>query len=408
MGCTSSAQRPPHAAAGATAALRRAPRQTGPLPAVPASAPHDRITAVVVHWNPQRYRRRAQLFNACVERLAETKYRLARRGGPFGLNVIAVELVYGDLASELALDRVRHLVTVIERRVPERQVMWSKEQLVNLALRSLPADEEFAAWIDGDITFASDAWVEAAVRTLRASPTAFGQLWETCDMLGPKGQKLSAVTSFARQHAWGKTFRPRGNKDPEYWHPGFAWCATLRALRATDYLIDKTLGSADLHMAMALVGLVAQTVPDGVSAQYRSNIEQWQDRARAANLQMVLVPGRITHSWHGKLQNRQYMERWRVVVENNFDPSVDLVMDENLGLYLWSETVAQEMIDATSDYFLKRQEDSDELDAGEGQGGGGSPAGSANSQSLGDDGRLAAWDPAVDPLAATDFWSGYA
>ena len=48
-------------------------------------------------------------------------------------------------------------VQMIRRTVPAEQVMWSKEQLINLAIRNLPKDEKYVAWIDSDVAFADDS-----------------------------------------------------------------------------------------------------------------------------------------------------------------------------------------------------------------------------------------------------------
>jgi len=430
MGCGSSthagALAAPRAHAGPVRPGPRGPRPAA-LPVTADAAPRNRLTCIVVHWNPQRYQRRARLFNECVERLAETKVRLARAAAArrvpadlaVGLNVVAVELVYGDLPSELALDRVANAVRVIQRRLPERHVMWAKEQLINLALRSLPADEEHVAWLDGDIGFESDAWVEETVRVLRADPLGFGQPWDTCTMLGPNNERLERVTSFSKQHSYGKKYR--------------AWCTTTQALRKVNGLIEKTLGSADLHMAASVLGLADLSIPSEISAAYRDSILQWQSRALEAGLRLVVVPNqRIHHFFHGAMRNRQYVGRWRVLVEHEYDPARDVEWRPDLGLYVWSDAAPQDMIDATCEYFRGRREDSDAMDQAGPEGDderhhphhdggdhhhgdhhhderGGDDRGDGGSSGTPDDGRGLAFDPPVDPLTALpEYWNGYA
>ena len=169
-----------------------------------ADSTQERLTVIVVHYNPQQFKRRAELVNQCLSRLAETRKRL--RDSSVGLNIIGVELIYGERSSEITL---LDGVNLMQRYVPEKQVMWSKEQLVNLAIRNLPADEKFVAWIDSDVEFVNDppTWVAQTIEVLSKQPLAFAQLWTTCDMLGKDGTKKKGLTfsSFAAQKEKGKT-----------------------------------------------------------------------------------------------------------------------------------------------------------------------------------------------------------
>jgi len=314
-----------------------------------------RLTVIIVHYNPQHYKRRAQLVNECLQRLTRTKARLS---SPRTLEIVAVELTYGHHKPEiLPVDDVR----IIRRNVPERQVMWSKEQLINLAIRSLPQDDEYIAWIDSDIGFTDDSWVSKAILALSRHPLAFGQLWTTCDMLGPDGRRQEGMTmtSFAQQRAAGKTYVSTSNRQvDEYWHPGFAWIATRRALEATGGLIDRTLGSADRHMAMSFLGRAAETVPENVHTSYKKQVLEWQQKVNEHGIEFIVVPVHIQHFWHGPMRRRLYMERWDVLAKHKYDPYRYLQWNPGDSLYYWSEECPDELMEDVMDYFEHRQEDS--------------------------------------------------
>lgn len=186
----------------------------------------------------------------------------------------------------------------------------------------MAADAKYVAWIDSDIAFENDDWVKDSIAVLSKHDNAFGQLWKTCDMLGPGDDKhenpetLMTVTSFSAQHASGKDYSSRHNTDQEYWHPGFAWIATISAVKKVNGLIDKTLGSADRHMAMSFLGLAVETVPDGISETYLDQVLQWQDCVANAGIELVNVPCHISHYWHGPMRRRLYMERWKILVQH--------------------------------------------------------------------------------------------
>jgi hypothetical protein len=269
--------------------------------------PSNRIAIIVPYFNPAQYARRDQLYMECLERLLQTALRLESKGNDCGLHIVAVALAYGSAPGILDRCFVDHAdverhVTRVELRLPEKDIMWSKEQLINIGISRLPKGEKFVGWIDGDVEFGSyqdqDAWVASAVATLRKSGRAFGQLWETAEFLGSDGKVVQTFTSFCAQHNRGKKYEQVSNKDPNYWHPGFAWCATMSALRAMgpfpgNPLLDRTLGSADLHMAMALLGRVVETIPPDMSTAYKQFVLDWEKRARTKPFNIVAVPGKL-------------------------------------------------------------------------------------------------------------------
>ena len=100
----------------------------------------ERLSVIVVHYNPQQFKRRAELVNQCLQRLADTRHRL--QNSTASLNIIGVELIYGERSSEIAMIDG---VNLIQKYVPEKQVMWSKEQvggLANILLKSISENSD--------------------------------------------------------------------------------------------------------------------------------------------------------------------------------------------------------------------------------------------------------------------------
>jgi len=322
----------------------------------PVNSTGERLTVIVVHYNPQQFKRRAEVVNQCLQRLADTRQRI--QNSSVSLNIIGVELIYGERSSEITMIDG---VNLVQRYVPEKQVMWSKEQLVNLAIRSLRADEKYVAWIDSDVEFVDDSWVKMTIDKLSEEPLAFAQLWTTCDMLGRDGNKKKGMTfnSFTAQKEKGKSYISVSNrKVDDYWHPGFAWAATMEALKRTDYLIDKTLGSADRHMAMAFLERAAETVPENMDQTYRNQVMDWQQKVVDNKIALKVVPTHIKHHWHGKLKNRQYMRRWDLLTKHKFNPTKHLKWNKGTGLYDWDDDCPLDLLEEIMEYFGNRQEDS--------------------------------------------------
>ena len=67
------------------------------------------------------------------------------------------------------------------------------------------------------------------------------------------------------------------------------------------------------------------------------------------------VPGQIEHLYHGTRANRQYVERWRRLAAENFNPRMD-VREPDDGPLKWSSD-KPELHRLVRKYFHERRED---------------------------------------------------
>jgi hypothetical protein len=105
-----------------------------------------------------------------------------------------------------------------------------------------------------------------------------------------------------------------------------------------------------------MIGHVDKSIPAGVSDSYKKMIQHWQIRANALKQNIGYVEGLLIHHWHGKKRDRRYWDRWKILVENKFDPMTDIHRDFQ-GLYQLSEHKPG-LRDGIMHYFQSRNEDS--------------------------------------------------
>jgi hypothetical protein len=67
------------------------------------------------------------------------------------------------------------------------------------------------------------------------------------------------------------------------------------------------------------------------------------------------VDGTIDHWWHGRFTDRKYIERWQIIVNNEFNPDTDIKRDWQ-GLYMFDKPKFR-LRDQIMHYFLQRNED---------------------------------------------------
>jgi len=306
--------------------MRPRPRGTAPRAVGPRV-----LYAIIVMSNPAGYARRVALFNQTRAWLLAEQARLGRAGAATGPGARdragegaggqggGAPRAGGGGGPPLPFARQHHDVAMT---LTSPDVLWAKENLINAAVGVLPADAHYFAWLDADVQLTSRSWVADTLDRLDAEGgAAFVQPWSRAELLGPNGVTVTASPpSFGAQWDAGAPFVAVANTHPAYWHCGFAWATTVPAWRAVGGLLQTTLGSADLHMAMALIGRAAETVPAGQTAEYRAAVLAWQERAAGAHLALGAVPGTLRHFWHGPLAKRRYMERWGVLSSHAFAP----------------------------------------------------------------------------------------
>ena len=310
----------------------------------PISAPLHVITVIE---NPNRYYVRYKLYEAFERMVVDS-----------GAILHTVELALRDRHHEITRpDDPFH----IQLRSPSQ--LWHKENLINIGISRLPADWEYVAWVDADIIFTRPDWVFETLHQLQHYHVV--QMWSHAQDLGPQFQPLGSTKSFMFSYST----EPTMPEDPSnyysgagrIWHPGYAWAARRSAISDLGGLGDiGILGSSDRHMACALIGRVGASLHMNLHPNYKSYWERWQERAEQYVKRNVgYVPGTILHNFHGAKRNRQYSSRWKILIDNKFDPDVDIKKDPQ---NVWQLTDHNwKLRDDIRKYFVERNEDSIDL-----------------------------------------------
>lgn len=310
--------------------------------------------------NPVRYASRYRLFHNFCHQSSTAK-----------IEHWTVEIAYGNRPfSVTSATNPNHL------QLRTTDELWHKENGLNLlfahVLRHRP-DAEYFAWVDADVTFARPDWAEETLQQLQHYDVV--QMFSHCQDLGPKFQPVGGMKNgwvwmyynepLAKVQAMAGAMKTAkgdyGYAKGGYWHPGFAWAARRSALDHAGQLLDTCIvGSADWHMAAALIGEAERTLSAPVHPHYKRDVLRWQERVeRHIHRNIGYVDGVLNHHWHGRKADRFYGDRWRILVDNEFDPDVDLKRDAQ-GLYLLAGNKIRLRDDLRS-YFRARNEDSIDL-----------------------------------------------
>jgi hypothetical protein len=292
------------------------------------------LCAITTVFNPVGYRSRSKLYQNFRERL-----------GKDGIPLYTVELVTGDREFNVTRRSEEHDI-----QLRSDCAIWHKENLINIALKRLPVRYDLVAWLDADIAFARPDWASATKETLERH--SFVQMFSHVLDLGPRFEPLEVREGFVYRYLAGHDHRGTGMGQT-----GYAWAARRDVLEAVGGLLETSiLGSNDYFMAHALFGTLTPEMTRMPGSNYAASLLEWQQRCeRFVGGDVGYVDTTILHYWHGSRKERGYENRWRILVNNQFDPLVDLKRNASGLLELAGGKRA--LRDAIHDYFRSRNED---------------------------------------------------
>lgn len=324
----------------------------------------EQLHVVTVISNPQRYKRRYELYREFAKRVADA-----------GATLWTVELAFGERPHAVTDSSDPHHI-----QVTGSHELWLKENLMNLGVARLPSKWEYVALIDADLNFVRSDWATETIHQLQHHPVV--QMYSEVSHLSPLYESLGKGVSFVEAWNQGKLLKTtRGQaKNKLYFHPkqvaenypagrnselgspGGAWAYRRDAFDALGGMIDYSLvGSGDYFMAAGLYGLMDLVIADGYHPRLVQRLMDWQNRAlRNIRKNVGVVHGLVLHYWHGKMSQRGYGDRWRILIDCQFNPDTDIVYDSQGVLRLeddHSERFRQ-LRDDLRAYFRSRNEDS--------------------------------------------------
>ena len=295
------------------------------------------LHVIMVLSNPCQFARRYILAREFIARMEQEE----------NITLYIVELAYGSQKFHITSPTSkRHLQ--LHADIP----LWHKENMINIGVRKLlPAGWKAMAWIDADVEFENPHWATDCLKILNGCRDIVQIFSHAIDM-DAKQDAMSIFPSFGYQYSKKRSY---GKTGINMWHPGFAWACTRKAYERMGSLFEQSiLGAGDHNMAFSLIGNARASLNDAVTADYKEAVEEFGVRVRG--LRLGYVPGLIRHYFHGSKKNRKYGERWKILVDHAYEPSVHVAARKD-GLLVPSKTCPSAMLEEIMAYFAERNED---------------------------------------------------
>jgi hypothetical protein len=288
----------------------------------------------------------------------------------FGVNLITVELAFFDRQFQVTdSGNPNHI------QLRTNDVLWYKENLLNIALKRSPEECQYIGWIDNEVEFLNKNWTQDAIKALQTFKVV--QLFDVVRVLGPNSKILQPNIGFARcndlsanqesPHEFLEVVVDSLNLEwtnPRlYCATGYGWAARRQTLLDIGGFFDKGIvGSGDVVMSGGFLGEIEDN-KSPFSGQLLQEIQKWQKKtAHIINGSMGYLNSSINHLWHGDKKKRGYAVRKKIINSRKlpYDPNKHLYYDDD-GLLHFHGKVKNHFNKLTIKYFSSREEDSNKV-----------------------------------------------
>lgn len=315
------------------------------------------LWVVTSYFNPCKYRKRFENF---------IKFRNA-----LGAPLLVVELQEHG-AFELSKQDAD---TVIQ--LQGEPAIWQKERLINVGIHCLPDHVNYVAWIDCDLIFENDQWVNDAIDRLdrgvdlvqlfsgaiyqkeaQQNGSADFSAFSPDYMNEVSGAKMLNDGRAPSELSGTRTTHDLDNSTQKKLSAlGYAWAARVDRNKANQLYDANIIGGGDrVDIAAAFT---SQADRDEVLQRILMSEAHFRHQRSWIHAQGLrsfdYIPGRVFHFWHGSFKNRNYLERKKILLRHNYDPMRDIKLSDN-GAWQWTNPKSRLAQDVAK-YFQNRQED---------------------------------------------------
>lgn len=285
----------------------------------------------------------AQEFIHHIEELKE-------KGHP--VEICVVELLYPNQHSLVELkEKKNHLQIQYEHDI----YIFNKENLINVGVENLlPNDWKWMAWIDADIEFLDEYWVEKTIQLFKDKKLDIIQLFSICRFLNEK--KVPSQYFYSSIHILHNTKLLEKKK---YRHPGFAWACSREAYNTMGGLFEYAIvGGGDMIMECCFTNRIHLLEKKySTLDNFYKKIQNFHNKVKEFKLGYINVI--IQHYYHGERKNRQYVDRNQILIHNQFDPDEDVIKPFSSNKFSFIIPVVEfykKIQNQIQSYFEKRKE----------------------------------------------------
>jgi len=301
------------------------------------------LAVVSCYFNPCHYSSRLRNYKIFRKQIIKKDIRF-----------ITLELAFGDDDFELT-----GYSEVIPIRTSSDNIMWQKERLLNIGITKLIEEGyEKIAWLDADIVFEDENWPEKISNCLNKHKVCqiFSEVYREDESIGNGEYKTGCI----------KNYKNTGELSVEDSEPGFGWAAESFVLK-NNLLYDRAVASTENDSLIFYANflenkklkkkiLESDLLTRRLSPKLREDYLIWSRLwSFKVNSEVGFVNMRIKALYHGKIKNRNYYQNHKNYIENDFNPSKDIILGKSK-CFEWNSAKTK-LHNKIREYFFSRRED---------------------------------------------------
>ena len=273
-----------------------------------------------------------------------------------GLKLLAVELAFENRPFEL---RAADADLIIRIRGSNKNLMWQKEAMINIGIANLPDSCDKFVWIDCDLVFQNDNWVEETSKLLEkykvVQPFSLAILTKKGEMIKDINVDNLPFGNTEGTKRYGNAYT-RSKDNDRSGHPGFAWAARRKVFQNLNLYDKLIIGSADVIISDSFFSPRINLRTESNSAEMiEDQSDWWRKSYSVVNRSVSYSEGNVFHLWHGESKDRRYIERRYILKDMDFQPKTE-IQKNRFGIWQWS-TKKTAIIKYVASYFILRKED---------------------------------------------------
>jgi hypothetical protein len=241
-------------------------------------------------------------------------------------------------------------------KYPIPQKIWIKENLINLTIKEhLPKDWEYFCWIDGDVIFDNENWINETKELLNQSDII--QMFSTCF-----NQMSYSKKNYIGHSGYIYTERKKEKNNNSILnemlvtHMGYGWAMNRKLYEKIGKLWETNIvGAADSIIARCAIQKLSEEEilnTEALNVIYSPNYGKklFEYYSKFKDCKYGYLNNNLFHIYHGEMQKRQYMARHKILQKYKYDDSF-LERNEFGVLYLKNESLEKEI----EHYLINRE-----------------------------------------------------
>jgi len=240
------------------------------------------------------------------------------------------------------------------------QKIWIKENLINLAIKDeLPSNWNYACWIDADVFFRQNDWVDKTINSLKNFDLV--QMFDFALMLKSDNTKVESFYTGYTNSILTKDLPFKDlnfeSSDPKIGmkgHCGFCWAITKNFYNQINKIWDMNLiGGGDKIIAHCSSQLFTEKdikqdkINIVYSSEYTKDLIEYYHKFK--DCKSSFINQQILVYWHGNIEYRKYVERHEILKKYNFNKS--FIGYDNNKIYIKNNNIIKDI----EDYMISRE-----------------------------------------------------